>query len=121
MASGHRQNVAPPLPCRHNAWDNVRAKKGWMHVRCRVCDAQARLCIATMNWCESFMKYGGCDVPDCPWLHVHMKKLSAAERQEKKKEAEYDGMPELLNESVIPGDGDAHEDEGCPPRSPPHF
>eukprot|EP01063_Lacrimia_lanifica_P001153 TRINITY_DN10557_c1_g1_i1.p2 TRINITY_DN10557_c1_g1~~TRINITY_DN10557_c1_g1_i1.p2 ORF type:complete len:197 (+),score=20.99 TRINITY_DN10557_c1_g1_i1:58-648(+) len=69
-------------PCCHNVWDNVRTKKGYLFLRCRMCESQWKADVNTMSArCEAFISPRGCRFgPKCTKLHIHPKKASLVQR-----------------------------------------
>ena len=65
--------VALTKPCTHNSWDNVRVKRGWAILRCRICHLQWRLRPTAIPHCDSFARGMGCCPMgvECTQLHVH--------------------------------------------------
>eukprot|EP01060_Flectonema_neradi_P005363 TRINITY_DN13562_c0_g1_i1.p1 TRINITY_DN13562_c0_g1~~TRINITY_DN13562_c0_g1_i1.p1 ORF type:complete len:635 (+),score=89.66 TRINITY_DN13562_c0_g1_i1:40-1944(+) len=65
--------VALTKPCSHNSWDNVRVKRGWAILRCRICHLQWRLRPTAIPHCDSFARGTGCCPMgvECTQLHVH--------------------------------------------------
>ena len=77
---GVAPSQAPARPCSHNNWDNVRARKGAVTLRCRTCQAQWRVMLQTVRRCPHF-DTGRCNKNEnCPKLHVHRSKQSLNER-----------------------------------------
>ncbi|KAJ9468815.1 hypothetical protein DIPPA_20476 [Diplonema papillatum] len=70
-------------PCGHNAWDNVRAAKGKITLRCRKCQLQWRAPAELARHearCEAFAD-GKCDLGDhCEKMHLHYRKQCLEER-----------------------------------------
>eukprot|EP01060_Flectonema_neradi_P027631 TRINITY_DN37230_c0_g1_i1.p1 TRINITY_DN37230_c0_g1~~TRINITY_DN37230_c0_g1_i1.p1 ORF type:complete len:280 (+),score=51.80 TRINITY_DN37230_c0_g1_i1:58-840(+) len=68
--------------CEHNSWDNVRADKQFLTLRCRLCQKQHRVALNATDWkCSDYNKKKGCQLgDDCPKYHVHYKKQSLEER-----------------------------------------
>eukprot|EP01062_Namystynia_karyoxenos_P004404 TRINITY_DN11558_c0_g1_i2.p1 TRINITY_DN11558_c0_g1~~TRINITY_DN11558_c0_g1_i2.p1 ORF type:complete len:464 (+),score=149.75 TRINITY_DN11558_c0_g1_i2:49-1392(+) len=87
------EGPAPPLtlgpggvhmerPCRHNDWDNVRIKRGWIILRCRECHAQWRQRPSPEGRCHAFNTAAGCPHgQSCALLHVNHYKQTLQERQ----------------------------------------
>eukprot|EP01063_Lacrimia_lanifica_P002565 TRINITY_DN11353_c0_g1_i3.p1 TRINITY_DN11353_c0_g1~~TRINITY_DN11353_c0_g1_i3.p1 ORF type:complete len:507 (+),score=146.24 TRINITY_DN11353_c0_g1_i3:121-1521(+) len=65
--------VALSRPCSHNSWDNVRIKRGWAILRCRICQSQWRLRPTAIPHCPDFARGAGCCPrgTECSQLHVH--------------------------------------------------
>eukprot|EP01062_Namystynia_karyoxenos_P024530 TRINITY_DN19577_c1_g1_i1.p1 TRINITY_DN19577_c1_g1~~TRINITY_DN19577_c1_g1_i1.p1 ORF type:complete len:829 (+),score=198.61 TRINITY_DN19577_c1_g1_i1:106-2487(+) len=75
----------PAPPCRHNSWDNVRIKRGWLILRCRVCHEQWRIRPQDAERCADFAPREGVPVgcargASCPQLHIHYVKHTKVER-----------------------------------------
>eukprot|EP01064_Diplonema_japonicum_P031433 TRINITY_DN5615_c0_g1_i1.p1 TRINITY_DN5615_c0_g1~~TRINITY_DN5615_c0_g1_i1.p1 ORF type:complete len:354 (+),score=116.56 TRINITY_DN5615_c0_g1_i1:56-1117(+) len=69
-----------PKPCSHNNWDNVRARKGAVTLRCRTCQSQWRVMLQSARRCPHF-DTGRCNKNEkCPKLHVYRSKQSLNER-----------------------------------------
>ena len=68
--------------CEHNSWDNVRADKQFLTLRCRLCQKQHRVALNATDWkCSDYNKKKGCQLGDtCVKYHVHYKKQSLEER-----------------------------------------
>eukprot|EP01061_Rhynchopus_euleeides_P047790 TRINITY_DN9827_c0_g1_i1.p1 TRINITY_DN9827_c0_g1~~TRINITY_DN9827_c0_g1_i1.p1 ORF type:complete len:216 (+),score=49.33 TRINITY_DN9827_c0_g1_i1:569-1216(+) len=78
---------APSMPntptCCHNNWDNLRVKKGVMHLNCRQCNSRWRSRVEDMKnrKCRAFPK-GCCPNNDmCDKLHVHAYKSEGKEQR----------------------------------------
>ena len=72
--------------CEHNSWDNVRIKRGWLVLRCRVCHAKWRQRPTVAQRCAAFSE-GRCNLgKDCPCLHVHHTKHTKVQRDQVKLE-----------------------------------
>eukprot|EP01063_Lacrimia_lanifica_P026503 TRINITY_DN3581_c0_g1_i1.p1 TRINITY_DN3581_c0_g1~~TRINITY_DN3581_c0_g1_i1.p1 ORF type:complete len:267 (+),score=70.77 TRINITY_DN3581_c0_g1_i1:63-863(+) len=68
-------------PCAHNAWDNVRTKKGWMYFRCRTCEAGWKSKWGLFTRCRHFGEDGRCPKgAACADVHIFPKKKSLEER-----------------------------------------
>eukprot|EP01064_Diplonema_japonicum_P038356 TRINITY_DN925_c0_g1_i7.p1 TRINITY_DN925_c0_g1~~TRINITY_DN925_c0_g1_i7.p1 ORF type:complete len:182 (+),score=36.98 TRINITY_DN925_c0_g1_i7:595-1140(+) len=74
------QVVIATRPCDHNDWDDVRTKKGFKVLRCRVCQVQWKIpnnierCLPFLHEC--------CDKGNaCEMLHVRRKKMGKEERE----------------------------------------
>eukprot|EP01061_Rhynchopus_euleeides_P015235 TRINITY_DN26079_c4_g1_i2.p1 TRINITY_DN26079_c4_g1~~TRINITY_DN26079_c4_g1_i2.p1 ORF type:complete len:596 (+),score=176.69 TRINITY_DN26079_c4_g1_i2:296-2083(+) len=75
-------------PCVHNSWDNVRIKRGWLVLRCRLCHGQWRQRPTEIKRCAAFAE-GQCDLDmACSELHVHHIKHTKAQREQVKVGAE---------------------------------
>ena len=71
-------------PCGHNSWDNVRIKRGWLVLRCRLCHSQWRQRPTEITRCNAFSE-GNCpNSTQCPNLHVHHIKHTKAQRDQAK-------------------------------------
>ena len=68
-----------PCPCSHNTWDNVRAKKECLTLRCRICSAQWKTITTTLRRCRNFPT-GNCNDPCCPYTHIYRFKFSTQKR-----------------------------------------
>jgi hypothetical protein len=56
-------------PCPHNAWDNLRMRKGIMMLRCRTCGESWK--VFRPEPCDAFFKVQRCDKgEDCPHPHI---------------------------------------------------
>eukprot|EP00756_Hemistasia_phaeocysticola_P019881 Hpha_TRINITY_DN15687_c5_g3::TRINITY_DN15687_c5_g3_i1::g.99106::m.99106 len=68
-------------PCPHNAWDDVRTRKGCKVLRCRVCQELWRLPSGLVHRCQPFFN-GCCPHPTtCRLLHIFRQKETLEERQ----------------------------------------
>eukprot|EP01060_Flectonema_neradi_P021467 TRINITY_DN2912_c0_g2_i1.p1 TRINITY_DN2912_c0_g2~~TRINITY_DN2912_c0_g2_i1.p1 ORF type:complete len:282 (+),score=68.14 TRINITY_DN2912_c0_g2_i1:53-847(+) len=71
--------------CNHNDWDNVRAEKQFITLRCRECQRQHRIGPSD-NWkivdwkCHDFNTPEGCTNTQCNKYHVNHKKQTLEER-----------------------------------------
>eukprot|EP00755_Sulcionema_specki_P037885 Sspe_Gene.109821::Locus_90011_Transcript_1_1_Confidence_1.000_Length_928::g.109821::m.109821 len=63
-------------PCPHNAWDNLRARRGVVTLRCRKCQCQWRTPSHTTRRCPLF-DIGKCANEQCPKLHVFRSKKTS--------------------------------------------
>eukprot|EP01060_Flectonema_neradi_P016634 TRINITY_DN23269_c0_g1_i1.p1 TRINITY_DN23269_c0_g1~~TRINITY_DN23269_c0_g1_i1.p1 ORF type:complete len:502 (+),score=70.29 TRINITY_DN23269_c0_g1_i1:50-1507(+) len=71
-------------PCNHNSWDNVRIKRGWLVLRCRLCHSQWRQRPTEITRCSAFSE-GNCpNDTRCPNLHIHHIKHTKAQRDQAK-------------------------------------
>ena len=68
--------------CEHNNWDNVRARKGSVTLRCRTCQSQWRVPLQLVRRCPNFDTSRGCRKTTCNKLHVHRSKQSLSDRVE---------------------------------------
>eukprot|EP01060_Flectonema_neradi_P025936 TRINITY_DN3479_c1_g2_i1.p1 TRINITY_DN3479_c1_g2~~TRINITY_DN3479_c1_g2_i1.p1 ORF type:complete len:185 (+),score=30.61 TRINITY_DN3479_c1_g2_i1:66-620(+) len=66
-------------PCNHNSWDNIRAKRGCMTLRCRDCQQKWKAEAACLRRCRTFAN-GNCKLPNCPKTHIHRFKQSVENR-----------------------------------------
>ena len=68
--------------CIHNNWDNVRAEKKVITLRCRECQKQQRIYTTSGSWkCQSFLTSEGCpDGESCEKYHINNRKQSLEER-----------------------------------------
>ncbi|KAJ9458009.1 hypothetical protein DIPPA_11271 [Diplonema papillatum] len=75
--------VALSRPCCHNAWDNVRIKRGWAILRCRICQCQWRLRPTAIPHCTDFARgAGACPRGvECPQLHVHRTREQSSDKK----------------------------------------
>ena len=79
-ASAPVQAAAPVRPCDHNTWDNVRARKGAVTLRCRTCQSQWRVLLQSVRRCPHF-DTGRCNkAGQCAKLHVFRSKQSLNQR-----------------------------------------
>eukprot|EP01064_Diplonema_japonicum_P022866 TRINITY_DN330_c14_g1_i1.p1 TRINITY_DN330_c14_g1~~TRINITY_DN330_c14_g1_i1.p1 ORF type:complete len:158 (+),score=29.42 TRINITY_DN330_c14_g1_i1:66-476(+) len=69
------KNLAAP-PCGHNTWDNIRAKKGCMTLRCRSCQEKWKVGAANLKRCRAFAT-GNCKNTTCTKTHIHRYKVTA--------------------------------------------
>ena len=61
-----------PCPCRHNNWDNLRAKNSVVTLCCRDCQLKWKQKFPVPNMCPDFYNTTNCCFgPHCPYLHVH--------------------------------------------------
>eukprot|EP00756_Hemistasia_phaeocysticola_P007046 Hpha_TRINITY_DN14104_c0_g1::TRINITY_DN14104_c0_g1_i1::g.10566::m.10566 len=87
----------PTPPCKHNSWDNVRIKRGWLILRCRVCQLQWRLRPLNAKRCPGFAPREGIP-PGCPkgvnceLLHIHYVKHTKEQRHEVRRQLEERGV-----------------------------
>eukprot|EP01059_Diplonema_ambulator_P035333 TRINITY_DN8272_c0_g1_i2.p1 TRINITY_DN8272_c0_g1~~TRINITY_DN8272_c0_g1_i2.p1 ORF type:complete len:442 (+),score=51.45 TRINITY_DN8272_c0_g1_i2:90-1328(+) len=73
-------------PCGHNSWDNVRIKRGWLVLRCRLCHGQWRQRPVEIKRCAEFSE-NKCDKGvNCPALHIHHIKHTKSQREQVKDE-----------------------------------
>ena len=72
------KKLATP-PCEHNSWDNIRAKRGCMTLRCRVCQHKWKAEAAALRRCRTFAM-GSCRSRDCQKTHIHRFKQSVETR-----------------------------------------
>ena len=80
VASASVQAAAPVRPCDHNTWDNVRARKGAVTLRCRTCQSQWRVLLQSVRRCPHF-DTGRCQkAGQCAKLHVFRSKQSLNQR-----------------------------------------
>jgi hypothetical protein len=69
--SGMQSPSAPP-PCRHNNWDNLRAKNSVVTLCCRDCQSKWKLQFPIRAMCVEFHQCMSCAFGvSCPYLHVH--------------------------------------------------
>eukprot|EP01060_Flectonema_neradi_P034504 TRINITY_DN6066_c2_g1_i1.p1 TRINITY_DN6066_c2_g1~~TRINITY_DN6066_c2_g1_i1.p1 ORF type:complete len:249 (+),score=62.14 TRINITY_DN6066_c2_g1_i1:63-809(+) len=66
--------------CGHNNWDNIRAEKQCIALRCRVCQKQHRVALKVGWKCKDFNTKDGCTDPTCTKYHVHFRKQNLEER-----------------------------------------
>ena len=66
-------------PCNHNSWDNIRAKRGCMTLRCRDCQLKWKAEAACLRRCRTFAN-GNCKLVNCPKTHIHRFKQSVENR-----------------------------------------
>eukprot|EP01064_Diplonema_japonicum_P028403 TRINITY_DN4352_c0_g1_i1.p1 TRINITY_DN4352_c0_g1~~TRINITY_DN4352_c0_g1_i1.p1 ORF type:complete len:481 (+),score=137.05 TRINITY_DN4352_c0_g1_i1:59-1444(+) len=75
-------NTFSDCPCVHNNWDNVRVKKGFITLRCRVCQEQWKTETEKVRKCLNFFQSGSCVKGTlCPNPHIHRYKQSLAKRK----------------------------------------
>eukprot|EP01065_Artemidia_motanka_P051891 TRINITY_DN9225_c0_g1_i3.p2 TRINITY_DN9225_c0_g1~~TRINITY_DN9225_c0_g1_i3.p2 ORF type:complete len:298 (+),score=114.80 TRINITY_DN9225_c0_g1_i3:460-1353(+) len=68
-------------PCSHNQWDNVRAKKDCITLRCRECQERWKACSSRLRRCPDFPS-GSCPRGDqCTLVHIHRFKQSTRNRR----------------------------------------
>eukprot|EP01060_Flectonema_neradi_P033255 TRINITY_DN5520_c0_g2_i1.p1 TRINITY_DN5520_c0_g2~~TRINITY_DN5520_c0_g2_i1.p1 ORF type:complete len:290 (+),score=56.97 TRINITY_DN5520_c0_g2_i1:39-908(+) len=83
MTAVDAQSLPSTRPCSHNNWDNVRARKGSVTLRCRSCQSQWRVPLHLVRRCPNFDTPRGCrKTTSCNKLHVHRSKQSLSERVE---------------------------------------
>ncbi|KAJ9464490.1 hypothetical protein DIPPA_24771 [Diplonema papillatum] len=70
-------------PCDHNEWDNVRAKKDCITLRCRVCSAKWKTRSAALSRCKAFQN-NTCS-EDCDGVHIfrHKSNKKAEKKQQR--------------------------------------
>eukprot|EP01059_Diplonema_ambulator_P000432 TRINITY_DN10368_c0_g3_i1.p1 TRINITY_DN10368_c0_g3~~TRINITY_DN10368_c0_g3_i1.p1 ORF type:complete len:226 (+),score=8.22 TRINITY_DN10368_c0_g3_i1:252-929(+) len=74
------ERKATVRPCYHNDWDDVRTRKGYKVLRCRVCEERWKLPSRLVKRCMAFL-HGTCkDGATCGMLHVRRKKSNILER-----------------------------------------
>eukprot|EP00756_Hemistasia_phaeocysticola_P030572 Hpha_TRINITY_DN16299_c0_g1::TRINITY_DN16299_c0_g1_i2::g.14705::m.14705 len=70
-------------PCRHNDWDNIRGRRCWSQLRCRVCESNWRIPEprpAQLSVCVAF-RSGTCpDSLACGRLHIHRQRRAPVPR-----------------------------------------
>ena len=66
--------------CGHNNWDNIRAEKQCIALRCRVCQKQHRVALKVGWKCKDFNTKDGCTDDSCTKYHVHFRKQNLEER-----------------------------------------
>eukprot|EP01064_Diplonema_japonicum_P030664 TRINITY_DN5275_c2_g1_i1.p1 TRINITY_DN5275_c2_g1~~TRINITY_DN5275_c2_g1_i1.p1 ORF type:complete len:150 (+),score=17.14 TRINITY_DN5275_c2_g1_i1:23-451(+) len=74
-------------PCLHNSWDNVRAKKTSVTLRCRECSAKWKTSNSLIVRCKSFT-LGHCNFSHCSRVHVHKFKHSVEKRKNEQRSSE---------------------------------
>eukprot|EP01062_Namystynia_karyoxenos_P037951 TRINITY_DN275_c5_g1_i1.p1 TRINITY_DN275_c5_g1~~TRINITY_DN275_c5_g1_i1.p1 ORF type:complete len:533 (+),score=168.15 TRINITY_DN275_c5_g1_i1:85-1599(+) len=75
------ESVQVARPCEHNSWDNVRIRRGWIVLRCRVCEGKWRQRPLRSRRCASFTAPRGCpNGSACELLHVHLTKRTQQQR-----------------------------------------
>eukprot|EP01064_Diplonema_japonicum_P028689 TRINITY_DN4463_c5_g1_i1.p1 TRINITY_DN4463_c5_g1~~TRINITY_DN4463_c5_g1_i1.p1 ORF type:complete len:451 (+),score=73.88 TRINITY_DN4463_c5_g1_i1:139-1491(+) len=105
--------VALTRPCSHNSWDNVRIKRGWAILRCRICQSQWRLRPTTIPHCGDFARGAGCCPAgvDCHQLHVHRTRESS----EMKRQLQQQPVPTPFTSNpaaaVFSGDGEQQQQQ----------
>eukprot|EP01065_Artemidia_motanka_P002464 TRINITY_DN11179_c3_g1_i1.p1 TRINITY_DN11179_c3_g1~~TRINITY_DN11179_c3_g1_i1.p1 ORF type:complete len:475 (+),score=114.78 TRINITY_DN11179_c3_g1_i1:117-1427(+) len=80
-------------PCTHNSWDNLRVKRGWVVLRCRVCCAQWRRRPQDISRCPLFGRphSQGCPKgPACEKMHINFTR-KAREEVLRKRQQQADG------------------------------
>ena len=65
-------------PCGHNDWDDVRTRKGFKTLRCRVCQGRWKVRNTTPR-CLAFL-HDNCKDLECESIHVRRKKCPLPER-----------------------------------------
>eukprot|EP01059_Diplonema_ambulator_P004103 TRINITY_DN13792_c0_g1_i1.p1 TRINITY_DN13792_c0_g1~~TRINITY_DN13792_c0_g1_i1.p1 ORF type:complete len:195 (+),score=58.21 TRINITY_DN13792_c0_g1_i1:54-638(+) len=69
--------------CKENGYDNVRVVRGYMTVRCRVCEERVKAStVDVKGWrCYEFWMRGTCPRGDeCPRIHLHIRKRNLQQR-----------------------------------------
>lgn len=70
-----------PAPCCHNRWDNLRAKKNSVTLRCRECHQAWKTTTLKSNKCPYFTKDNCPEGAACTKIHVYRYKLSPKRRR----------------------------------------
>ena len=70
-----------PAPCCHNRWDNLRAKKNSVTLRCRECHQAWKTTTLKSNKCPYFTKDNCPEGAACTQIHVYRYKLSPKRRR----------------------------------------
>eukprot|EP01059_Diplonema_ambulator_P009099 TRINITY_DN1890_c1_g3_i1.p2 TRINITY_DN1890_c1_g3~~TRINITY_DN1890_c1_g3_i1.p2 ORF type:complete len:180 (+),score=30.58 TRINITY_DN1890_c1_g3_i1:79-540(+) len=81
------ESVRPP--CSHNCWDNLRAKRETVTLRCRQCQKQWKTQALRLKRCPNFSRTSKMTCQDgesCPLIHVFRFKLSSKKRSKMLKE-----------------------------------
>eukprot|EP01062_Namystynia_karyoxenos_P055918 TRINITY_DN4692_c0_g1_i2.p1 TRINITY_DN4692_c0_g1~~TRINITY_DN4692_c0_g1_i2.p1 ORF type:complete len:403 (+),score=95.97 TRINITY_DN4692_c0_g1_i2:131-1339(+) len=69
-------------PCSHNMWDNIRAKKECVTLRCRSCQVRWKACSTRLPRCPEFSATSSCPrAPTCHLIHIFRYKLDARARR----------------------------------------
>ena len=74
-------DAGEPVPCCHNRWDNLRAKKEAVTLRCRECHLQWKTTALRHNKCPYFTKDNCPEGAACTRIHVYRFKLSPKRRK----------------------------------------
>ena len=80
-ADSDEENLEAPPPCCHNSWDNLRAKKEYVTLRCRECSKQWKTTALRHNKCPCFTKDNCPEGAACTKVHVYRYKLSPKRRK----------------------------------------
>eukprot|EP01061_Rhynchopus_euleeides_P041224 TRINITY_DN7146_c0_g1_i1.p3 TRINITY_DN7146_c0_g1~~TRINITY_DN7146_c0_g1_i1.p3 ORF type:complete len:195 (+),score=86.45 TRINITY_DN7146_c0_g1_i1:328-912(+) len=99
--SPNSPRVDRPAPCCHNQWDNLRAKRDTVALRCRVCQSQWKTHTLRQNKCPDFTN-NNCPRGDaCSMVHVFRFKVTSKKRKAAKGgKAPATGSP--VTTSVVP-------------------
>eukprot|EP01065_Artemidia_motanka_P045647 TRINITY_DN6751_c0_g1_i1.p1 TRINITY_DN6751_c0_g1~~TRINITY_DN6751_c0_g1_i1.p1 ORF type:complete len:218 (+),score=58.16 TRINITY_DN6751_c0_g1_i1:79-654(+) len=82
MAEDEVSQPASARPCSHNDWDDVRTRKGFKVLRCRVCQRKWKLPSSSAPRCMPFLHECCREGDRCALLHVRRKKTPLEERVE---------------------------------------
>ena len=76
-------NTSSDRPCLHNDWDNVRVKKGFITLRCRICQLQWKTETENIRKCIDYFQTSCSRGTSCPYPHIHRYKMSVKTREER--------------------------------------
>eukprot|EP01064_Diplonema_japonicum_P015180 TRINITY_DN22944_c0_g1_i1.p2 TRINITY_DN22944_c0_g1~~TRINITY_DN22944_c0_g1_i1.p2 ORF type:complete len:138 (+),score=19.08 TRINITY_DN22944_c0_g1_i1:68-481(+) len=82
------ETVRPP--CEHNCWDNLRAKRDTVTLRCRLCQRQWKTQTLRLQRCPNFSRTSKITCPEgeeCALIHVYRFKLSSKKRNKMLRDA----------------------------------
>eukprot|EP01059_Diplonema_ambulator_P014960 TRINITY_DN25_c1_g2_i3.p2 TRINITY_DN25_c1_g2~~TRINITY_DN25_c1_g2_i3.p2 ORF type:complete len:142 (+),score=44.81 TRINITY_DN25_c1_g2_i3:58-483(+) len=80
--SGSDDSEHNERPCCHNDWDDVRTRKGFKVLRCRICQGRWKIPSCSVPRCMPFL-HDCCNKDEgCPLLHVRRRKTTIYERYE---------------------------------------
>ena len=81
LSSGHGTPCDRPRPCLHNQWDNLRAKRETVALRCRICQSQWKTYTLRESKCPDFSNNNCPRGDECTKVHVFRFKLSSKKRK----------------------------------------
>ena len=85
-SSAGRASEGEERPCSHNSWDNVRAKRRTVTLRCRMCNLKWKTVNNAIERCKDFTT-GSCTQENCTKIHVHRLKFSVELRKAEQRAA----------------------------------